>query len=256
MAEENVKTDTTRKGIQVIARAARIMRALENEPKGLSLGEIAKRVNLARSTVQRIVGALAEEHFLISATPTARAKLGPALIRLATSANLEIDEFVRPIMRRISRETGETVDLSILKSGSVVFIDQIPGSHRLQAVSAVGESFPLTCTANGKALLSLLKPDDLKRVFDQGLRRYTVNTIMGAETLAAELDEIRKTRLAFDHEEHTEGISAVSIAFHDLMDRPVAISIPVPSSRFERKKAELCKQLLNALDEIEEELRG
>ena len=49
----------TKKGIQVIARAAAVLRALENEPAGLSLGKIAQRVDLSRSTVQRIVDALA-----------------------------------------------------------------------------------------------------------------------------------------------------------------------------------------------------
>ncbi|HWE77543.1 MAG TPA: helix-turn-helix domain-containing protein, partial [Pseudolabrys sp.] len=39
--------------VQVIARAATILRALEEENTGLSLGQIAQRVNLARSTVQR-----------------------------------------------------------------------------------------------------------------------------------------------------------------------------------------------------------
>jgi hypothetical protein len=44
--------------VQVIARAASIMRALEDTTTGLSLGEIALKVGLARSTVQRIVAAL------------------------------------------------------------------------------------------------------------------------------------------------------------------------------------------------------
>ena len=48
-------------GVQVIARAASVLRALENRPEGLSLGQIAKEVGLARSTVQRIVAALAAE---------------------------------------------------------------------------------------------------------------------------------------------------------------------------------------------------
>ena len=47
--------------VQVIARAATILRALEEQPAGLSLGQIAQRVDLARSTVQRIVAALAAE---------------------------------------------------------------------------------------------------------------------------------------------------------------------------------------------------
>ncbi|WP_286829576.1 MULTISPECIES: IclR family transcriptional regulator [Kordiimonas] len=256
MAKDAEKQDSSRKGIQVIARAAAIMRALENEPKGLSLGEIAQRVDLARSTVQRIVGALAEEHFLIAATAKARVKLGPALIRLATAANLEIDEIVRPIMQRLSRNTGETVDLSVLKGGSAVFIDQIPGSYRLQAVSAVGESFPLTCTANGKALMAFMSPQERQRIFDEGLKRYTVNTIIGVETLAAQISDFNKQFYALDEEEHTEGICAVGTAFTDPMDRPFAISIPVPTPRFERKKQELIKELLKAREEIQKELHA
>ena len=38
--------------VQVIARAAAILRALEHENAGLSLGQIAQRVDLARSTVR------------------------------------------------------------------------------------------------------------------------------------------------------------------------------------------------------------
>ena len=36
------------------------------------------------------------------------------------------------------------------------FVDQVPAPRRLRATSAVGELFPLHCTANGKALLAAL----------------------------------------------------------------------------------------------------
>src|SRR5476651_1779807 len=65
--------------VQVIARAATILRALENENVGLSLGQIALRVNLARSTVQRIVAALETEKLVIAATPNGRVRLGPTI---------------------------------------------------------------------------------------------------------------------------------------------------------------------------------
>src|SRR5712664_2194545 len=71
--------------VQVIARAAAILRALEEQPAGLSLGQIAQRVELARSTVQRIVAALAAEKLLIAASPTGRVRLGPTILRLAAS---------------------------------------------------------------------------------------------------------------------------------------------------------------------------
>ena len=44
--------------IQVISRAAKILRTLKDHPKGLSLSQISKEVGLARSTVQRIVNSL------------------------------------------------------------------------------------------------------------------------------------------------------------------------------------------------------
>src|SRR5450631_3600095 len=157
-------SDSPKQSIQVITRAISVLRALEGEADGLSLGQIAQRIGLARSTVQRIVDALRAEQFVISASPTAGVRLGPALIRLAASASVEFDHITRPILVDLSQAVGETVDLSVLKGNSAVFTDQIQGRHRLRAVSAIGESFPLHCTANGKALLSVLSDDKLQRL--------------------------------------------------------------------------------------------
>ena len=66
----------TKDGIQVIARAAAVLRALKDSQTGLSLGQIADRVALPRSTVQRIVAALIDERLLI-ATRAAGVRLGP-----------------------------------------------------------------------------------------------------------------------------------------------------------------------------------
>ncbi|HMK84551.1 MAG TPA: helix-turn-helix domain-containing protein, partial [Steroidobacteraceae bacterium] len=166
-----------RNSIQVIERAARVLRALEGEGEGLSLGQIAQRVGLARSTVQRIVDALSAEHFLIAATPTSGVRLGPALIRLASSASVEFDQITRPIITDLSQEVGETVDLSVLKGNAAVFTDQVQGAHRLRAVSAIGETFPLYCTANGKALLSIVSEDKFERLLRNPMPRMTPNTV-------------------------------------------------------------------------------
>lgn len=244
----------TRQPIQVIGRAARILRALEGEEAGLSLGQIAQRVGLARSTVQRIVESLSAEQFLIAATPSSRVRLGPALIRLASSASLEITQMVRPIIAELSGDLGETVDLSVLKGGAAVFIDQIPGSHRLRAVSAVGETFPLHCTANGKAMLSLLSKETVERLLTAPLARLTPHTLTKAQEVTGEVSACRRRGYALDQEEHTEGISAVGTAFLDPFARPCAVSIPVPTTRFKRRRSELTHRLLTARDRIVEAL--
>jgi len=233
-----------RPGIQVIARAAAILRVLESESGGLSLGQIAKRTDLPRSTVQRIVNALAEEQLLIAATPNARVMLGPAIIRMAANTRFDFATFVRPHLEALAEATGETVDLSMQRGDKMVFVDQIISNHRLTAVSAVGNSFPTFCCANGKAALALLSDDEISILLQNQLYEETPNTITSVRKFMQEIKSVRENMVAVDNEEHSEGISAVGTAFHDPSGRTFAVSVPVPTTRFVRSHESITKALL------------
>jgi len=240
-----------RQGIQVIARAAAILRALENESDGLSLGKIAKRVDLPRSTVQRIVTALAEEQMLIAATPNARVMLGPAIVRMATNTHFDFGQFIRPHLEKLALETGETVDLSMLQGDKMVFVDQIVASHhRLRAVSAIGASFPVFSSANGKAALSLLENDEIAKMLEGRLFEETPHTVHSVEELISDIEQYRKSTIATDNEEHSEGISALGTAFRDPVGRVFAVSVPVPTTRFSRLQDSLRDALLKFREEL------
>jgi DNA-binding IclR family transcriptional regulator len=251
--EESKKN--SRQGIQVIARAAAILRTLENEEDGLSLAQIAKRVDLPRSTVQRIVNALTEENLLMAASLTARVKLGPAILRMAANTNFNFVKFVRPHLEALAQRTGETVDLSMQRDDKMVFVDQISGTHRLSAVSAVGESFPMYSSANGKATLSMLDDDSIVALLDGKLVKETPNTITSMSQLMAEIDTVRSTSIAIDQEEHTEGICALGTSFHDPLGRIFAVSVPVPTIRFQRSKTFLQDAMVNFREGLLESLR-
>jgi len=120
-------------GIQVIARAAAILRVLERQPDGLSLGQIAKAAGLARSTVQRIVAALAMENFVTTAGPNAGVRIGAGLIGIAAAVGSSTVALLHPHLRALGEQVGETVDLAVLSGGSAVFVDQVPGRQRLVA---------------------------------------------------------------------------------------------------------------------------
>ncbi|MBT4588690.1 MAG: helix-turn-helix domain-containing protein, partial [Rhodospirillaceae bacterium] len=76
----------TSSGIRVISRAAEILRTLNDESRGLSLGQIAAQVNLPRSTVQRIVGALKIEGFIIDGPGESQIRIGPAFFSIAAAS--------------------------------------------------------------------------------------------------------------------------------------------------------------------------
>jgi DNA-binding IclR family transcriptional regulator len=231
--------------VQVIARAATILRALEDENAGLSLGQIAQRVNLARSTVQRIVAALESESLVIAATPNGRVRLGPAILRLADSVRSDFIAAARPFLERLSAELQETVDLAVVKKDHLVFIDQLIGPQRLRTVSAVGETFPLHCTANGKAYLAQLSEPSIEKLIGRTYEPRTPNTIIRIETLLEELAQVRANGgIAFDREEHTHGICAAGVALRDPLGNSVAISVPVPSQRFADQRERIAERLL------------
>ena len=222
-----------RGGIQVIARAAAILRALEGQPNGLTLGELATRVSLARSTVQRIVKALLDERLLMTAGPMAGVTLGPMLVRLAAGVTIDVVHIVRPYIELLSRQLDETVDLSMIDDDSALFIDQVVGSQRLAAVSRIGERFPLHGAANGKALLAAARAQQ-PTLAENHLRRADPTATAAAHgLLARELDDIQHSLIAFDKDEHTVGVSAVGTWFRDAAGTPYALSIPVPSVRFD-----------------------
>lgn len=241
---EEEASPVERQGIQVIARAAALLRSLEHQPDGMSLGELAVALALPRSTVQRIVDALDNEGLVIAASASSGVRLGPALLPLASATRFHIAAAARNTLESLSKEFGETADLSLLDQSKAVFIDQVAGRHRLSAVSAIGRSFPLHSSANGKALLAALTDAEIEKLkLRIRLVSSTPNTITTWERLDQEIATIRTSGVAYDREENSEGISALAMAIRGPSGELAAISIPVPSQRFLRLEKKLSAAL-------------
>ncbi|KMY50256.1 IclR family transcriptional regulator [Peribacillus loiseleuriae] len=236
--------------VQVISRAAKILRILREHPRGLSLSQIAKEVSLARSTVQRIVTSLEQENFVTSASVNGGIRLGPEIAMLAAAVHIDLREEIRPFLIQLSNQVNETVDLSVLDNGKVLFVDQIIATHPLQAISQPGASFPLHCTANGKAILASLPIAEVENLLPEHLKQYTDKTIANRDGLLKELEVVRKEGIAFTREEHIQGICAVGAVVFDSMRTLSAISIPLPSTRFYGNEEKLAAALLKTCQNI------
>jgi len=200
----NVQDTHKTQGIQVISRAADILRVLGENAGGQSLGQIARKVELPRSTVQRIVSALIHEGFVATDGGNGGIRLGDQIRVLANAPAFDLRGHFRPLLEQIAAATSETVDLAVLEGPHMRFIDQIEGSQRLRTVSTIGDKFPLTTTANGKAALAQLSDASARTLIAKELGGFAV---VGPNKEIA------------------------------------AISVPVPSSRFHRIKADLGEKL-------------
>lgn len=250
-------TSEAQSGIQVLARAASILRLLHGHPAGLSQAEIGERLDLARSTVSRLLAALEAEGLVASQGPRGRYRLGPELVRLATAARSGTWQGLHPLLAELSYEIGETVDLSVLEGDHAVFVDQVVADNRLRAVSAVGDAFPLHASANGKAMLAAMPEADVRRVLGRRLESFTPSTITSTADLRTELDVVRAEHgIAADREEHSQGVSALGVVIGTIDHDMLAVSIPVPTQRFEERESELRAALEAFVDRVDAWLAG
>ena len=236
--------------MQLISRAAAVLRALESQSGYASLGQIASACSLPRPTVQRIVDALAAEQF-VTVDPQRGVQLGPELTRIARAAYVDLAAIVQPYIDTLARETGETAAVTVLRDRAAVYIAQAVPDRTIVLASRVGAPIPLHSTANGKALLAGLADGLVRSLVGSELTRSTRNTITSVKELLAELADVERQGFAYDEEEQTEGVCAISVPFRDMTGTTCSLSVVVPNPRFKANLARFRAALARCRDEIE-----
>jgi IclR family transcriptional regulator, acetate operon repressor len=236
--------------MQLISRAAAVLRALETQSGYASLGQIANASGLPRPTVQRIVDALAAEQF-VSVDPQRGVRLGPELTRIARAAYVDLAAIVQPHLDNLARETGETAAVTVLRDRAAVYIAQAVPDRTIVLASRVGAPIPLHSTANGKALLAGLAEGLVRSLLGTELTRSTRNTITSVKELLTELADVERLGFAYDEEEQTEGVCAIAMPFRDVTGTTCSLSVVVPSPRFKVNLARFRAALTHCRDDIE-----
>ncbi|PDT03249.1 hypothetical protein CO666_16920 [Rhizobium chutanense] len=228
---DGVENSSKEGGVQVIARAAAILRALKQD--GLSLGALAKITNLPRSTVQRIVDALAAEDLV--ETGDSGVRPGWGLQQLAQAGQSAIAVRVRPQLQELFERTHETVDISTRHGRQVAFLDRIISDQELRVVPITDRPRPLYAMANGKAVLSSMTTEQIEALLDEPFTALTPATLTNLRSLLSELENVRTEGFSYDREEHAPGVCAVGMPIRVPGMPPHAISVVVPASRYEQR---------------------
>ncbi|WP_235443044.1 IclR family transcriptional regulator [Caballeronia mineralivorans] len=211
-------------GIQVIARAARVLDVLGGRPDGMSLGEIAKEVDLPRSTVQRIVKALADEE-LVRTGRADGVRLGPAFLRLVGKLHTDVVAVAAPHLQLLSDDIGETVTLGRISGRELAFIHVVVAEQELRVVPRVGANLPLATTAGGRALLALGTDGEASILLQLPDARVT-----DGNELPKELKRVRRIGYAVDDNETTPGVVSLAVGIDTILGR-FAVSVPAPAVR-------------------------
>ncbi|MDF5890222.1 IclR family transcriptional regulator [Pseudomonas syringae pv. syringae] len=252
MSDPSDPVESKQPSIQVIARAAAILRALGSNSGGLSLSAIANIVKLPRSTVHRIIVALEEEHLVESIGPSGGFRLGHAFGQLIHQTQADIISSVREFLNSLSAQVRESVCLATLAGAKVNVVDCIIVERELRVVFSVGIEAPAYATAAGKIMLAAFSDDALQAILPKKLQELTEHTLTRAQ-LITQLQEVRQSAVAVDDQEHIEGVCTFAVALETYLGN-YSISIIAPSIRAGRNGDTYKAALMDCKYEIEKKI--
>jgi DNA-binding IclR family transcriptional regulator len=194
-------------GTQAVDRAAQLLVRIVDSGKPVSFGVLAEGAELPKSTASRLLNAL-ERQGLVDRDRDGAFRPGPVLMRFArrSSPTDDLVEAAEPFLQRLSRRTGETVNLAICGRDAVEQIAQVDSRFLLGATNWVGLDVPFHCSAVGKVFLAHGSVP-----FPSGpLARRTPRTLTTHKALGADLAQVLRRGYAIMDEELESGLVAVA----------------------------------------------
>jgi IclR family acetate operon transcriptional repressor len=234
-------------GTQAIDRAAQLLCSVVEAVHPPSVGELATRAGLPKSTTSRLLAALERQGLVQRLGERGRLHPGPVLLRFATGdASSALVELAAPSLRRLAESSGETVNLAVAGPLGVEHLAQEDTAHIVGVANWVGRRVPLHVAANGKVFLAHGAPRSAN------LERLTPKSIVDPTKLELELARVRARGYATSIDELEHGLSAVAApVFGPDGDAFAALSISGPTARLTSERiASIAPLLVEEADKL------
>ncbi len=212
--------------MQSLERASAILDAIARHRDGIGLADLAKAVGLHASTAFHLAKTLVALGYVRQTADTRLYRLGPKIFGLAAAASgeLELVRTATPVLEAVAAATGESAHLAIdVVAGEVAVVARTAGAGAFQMVDRTGGVRPAYCTALGKIMLAATAPEAFERYLAEAtLTPRTPRTIADPERLRAEIEQVRRQRLAYDDCEFDPEVRCVAAPVRDFTGRTVA----------------------------------
>ncbi|WP_185805362.1 IclR family transcriptional regulator [Bacillus canaveralius] len=218
-----------------VHNAIRILQTFSTSETELGISELSVRLDLAKSTVFRLIRTLSEANLVEKNIETQKYQLGIAAFQLGFIVyhSMELRRIALPILDKLAKSIRRVIRLGVYDNGGAVYICKRMPEDDDATISKIGDRVPSHCTAIGKMLLANQSEMEIERVITNGLPRYTKKTIVSPNELRQHMSDIKKKGYALTMEELRTGVSSVAVPVQNDMGKIVgAISITGPKSLF------------------------
>lgn len=236
-----------------VTRAVLVLEELARRRRPVGLAELARELDLAKSTVANLLAALEGSHMVRRVNRLW--SLGYKVVELGQGFLTGIDLVAE--FRRGSAElpvaADETMLLAVLDDLDVVYLARHDGNQPVRLANDVGRRLPAVVTALGKAMLAELAPPELERRLARlgELPTPTARSHRSLDALRRDLDLTRQRGYATDDEQNIEGVTCIGVALPGWRETPAAVSVTMLTARFTTElRVRLVPDLLRIAGEL------
>ena len=252
-SESRVETGRTR-SVPVLERAFGVLELLAASSNGLTLPDVARKLQIPKSSAHCILLTLLRQGYLSRSDRTRRYVLGQKLFSLASHAlaGQGVREAAMPHLRQLMLATKLTVHLGVLEAGEAILIAKVDPPGATGLATWLGRRMDVHCTGMGKALIANLPAEELEQFLrSRTFPRHNENTIVSAKRLKHELDTVRTNGFATDDEEDEVGYRCIGVPVLDGSRIVAAVSVAGSVMQVTNEnKVELVRYLTRAAEAI------
>jgi DNA-binding IclR family transcriptional regulator len=232
---------------KVIGKALDLIAILRSSAEPLSLNELTLRLDLAKSSVFRILHTL-EVSGYIERDSAGRYTVG-ADLRHSAPGRLRVSlvAATAPALRELSREFCETVTLAMHFDNRIEVVATLESPHLIRMGNTVGRIVPPHASSLGKAITAF-QPEEVRDrlIRSYGIHRFTDHTITDEMELKREFERIRARGYSTDAEESVLEGRCFGAPILNVEGHAVA-AISVSSPKMRMREESLQKRLIAAL---------
>jgi DNA-binding IclR family transcriptional regulator len=245
-----------------VERCLNVVEALVDESAGVSLVDLAARLDMPNSAIHRTLAILASRGY-VRQDPATQAyaltlRLSTLGFRLLGARHLP--DAGQQVLQRLAEQTGEYCRLAVVEGDGLAWIARAQGSTQgLRYEPPMGGDVVLHTTATGKAWLATLPEDEALRIVvargfplprGTGPGTFGKAVVRTIDELRTHLRDTRRRGYGLAIEEGEPGIVAMAVAFRasEAPHAPIAgtVSVAGPLLRLGPARREKIAPLLAA----------
>lgn len=252
--------DAGKYSVPGLERGLRILTEFTRETPALTAPELARRLQVPRTTVFRLLVTLESLGFVERVHNGREYQLSTAVLKLGFEylASLALTELSRPVLERLRDEFNYSANLVVRDGRDIVYVQKVASGSLFSSSVHIGTRLPAHATVLGRVLLSRHGWDALRELYPEDqLQSYGPNTPATVDELYRLLQKDAERGYVLEEGFFESNISTVAAPVFDEEGRVTAAlgltipSVRVPDEQRERivaKVQESAQQLSECLD--------